>query len=93
MSTPNDPLVNMFSNSENIKSILRGFFFDGNLDENLDLFDIGILDSLSIMELVMFIEEKLPVEIYVEDITREHFESINAITGFVWTQMCANQRD
>ena len=46
------------------------------------LFDSGIVDSLGILEIVMFLEEDLGLTIEDEDMVADHFETIEAITRF-----------
>lgn len=49
------------------------------LFEDTSLIESGILDSFSIVKLVIFIEEKLHVEISSELLQMENFENINKI--------------
>lgn len=46
-------------------------------DLDLDLFDAGLLDSLSIISLLLEIEEKLGLRLQPTDIEKEDFTTIN----------------
>jgi acyl carrier protein len=43
----------------------------------------GIVDSLGVMELIGFVEEAFGVAIAADDVTEEHFGSVNAMVRFV----------
>ena len=47
------------------------------------LIESGILDSLSILKLVAFLEEKLGVKVSPEDVVSENFETIGMISRFI----------
>lgn len=47
------------------------------------LIESGILDSLSILRLTIFLEEKMGVKVNPDDIVHENFETIDAICRFV----------
>jgi acyl carrier protein len=51
--------------------------------DDTDLLASGLLDSLSVMSLVVFMEEELAIQIPPEDIAIEHFESLAAIETYL----------
>ncbi|MFC5407348.1 acyl carrier protein [Cohnella soli] len=54
----------------------------GDLPENFDLFRNGIIDSLGIMRIVMAASRKYDLDIAIEEIRREDFQTIAAIAAF-----------
>ena len=48
-----------------------------------DLLTSGLLDSLSVMSVVYFIEQEAGINIPAEDVTIENFESLSAIDAYV----------
>jgi acyl carrier protein len=48
-----------------------------------DLFSSGILDSLGVLQLVLFIEEKFSITVSDEDVVYENFNSIFAIARYI----------
>jgi acyl carrier protein len=52
-----------------------------------NLIETGILDSLGIMKLILFMEEKLSVKITDEDLIPENFQSIQTINSLVQKKM------
>lgn len=50
---------------------------------NTSLIEAGLIDSLSIFKLILFMEEQFAIKIHPEDITVENFETINALTALV----------
>jgi len=54
-----------------------------HLDDDDDLIDSGVVDSLGIFQLVAFLEESFGIAIGDEEITPENFGSITAIERLV----------
>jgi acyl carrier protein len=50
-------------------------------DENL--FSTGVLDSIAVMQLVVFIEERFGVKVPDEDVALENFQSVSAIASYL----------
>ena len=48
-----------------------------------DLLATGVLDSLGLMQLVMFLEEKLGVKVPDEDVVIENFKSVDALQAYL----------
>jgi acyl carrier protein len=48
-----------------------------------DLLLSGLLNSLTVMRLVTFIQEKFDIEVPVEDVVIEHFMTVQAITDYL----------
>ena len=68
--------------SEYIKNeIIRNS--NAQLDENEDLLGAGILDSLSILKLVAFVEESFGIQIPDEDVVFDNFKSVNALEEYL----------
>ena len=54
-----------------------------NLQPEDDLLTSEIIDSMGVMRLIAHIEETYDVKIPAEDVTIEHFLSIDAICGYL----------
>jgi len=52
-------------------------------DDNYNLIDAGILDSLAIINVVTYLENQHQIEFGDDDIVPEHFMSVQALTTFV----------
>ena len=50
------------------------------------LIESGILDSLSVLNLVVFLEDKFGIKIAPEDIVQENFETVGAIRRYLDTK-------
>ena len=59
---------------------------DKPLDDNDQLVESGIVDSLGIMSLLSFLEEKFSVQIPSEDLSPENFASVSTITALIERQ-------
>ncbi len=69
-----------------IDYIKREFLRDDastELDAETDLLVSGLLDSLAVMRLVAFIESNKNITIAPQDVTIEHFATINDICSYV----------
>lgn len=55
----------------------------GDLDVNENLLASGIIDSLGVLRLVSFVEERFNIEVPDEDVTLDNFQSIQAITDYL----------
>lgn len=65
-----------------IKQYLKGQIPEG-FDDDYNLIDDGILDSLAIISLVDYLEKQYQIEFGDNDIVPEHFSSVNALAEFV----------
>ena len=51
-----------------------------------DLLSEGIIDSLGMMKLIRFIEDKFEIKVRPEDMTIENFTSVEKISGYIRKQ-------
>jgi len=72
---------------KNIKETITDFIFSSitidDLDDDDNLFETGIINSLFAIQLMTFIEKSFGVEVTMDDLDIENFKSINATTSFV----------
>lgn len=54
-----------------------------NLTEESDLLSTGLLDSLSIMRLINYVEEEFDVKIPAEEMVIENFMTVGAIKEYI----------
>ena len=74
------------SEQEQIKSFIEQELLIGREIEvgyDDDLLLSGLVNSLGVMRLVAFTNENFDIEVPPEDITIEHFETINAIVNYL----------
>ncbi len=57
--------------------------FKGVLDPQTDLLAANILDSFSIVQLVVFVQEHFGVEFEAEDLTRENLATLANIVALI----------
>lgn len=55
------------------------------LKNDTPLLESGVLDSLSVLKLVLFLEQQFGVVIAPEDLIPENFETVIAICGYLCT--------
>ena len=61
------------------------------LSNATSLLDTGVLDSLSLMRLVAFVEERFGVVVDDVDLVPEHFDSVDAICAYLRSRAGAGQ--
>ena len=49
--------------------------------------EIGILDSLGILDLVQFLEDEFAIRLSDDDLTPENFESLSVVSSFVCSRL------
>ncbi|NOX87868.1 MAG: acyl carrier protein [Calditrichaeota bacterium] len=53
------------------------------LDYDDSLLELGIIDSVKMLDLINFIEEKFGIKVEDDDLYPENFDSINAIVNYI----------
>lgn len=74
-----------------MKSVLANYIDDrllngrvqGGVSEDDDLLGSGLLDSLGIMQLVLFIETEFAMDVPPEDVTIENFQTVTKIGAYL----------
>jgi len=56
---------------------------DRVIGDDEDLLASGLLDSLSVMSVIHFIEQELGIDVPAEDVTIENFVSLRAIDAYL----------
>jgi acyl carrier protein len=57
------------------------------LDDDFKLIDSGIITSIDIVNLVNFLEQSFNIEIFVEDVTPDNFQTVNNIEKFIASKL------
>lgn len=81
--------INKMNTSVVLKEYIREELMNGSsteLDESENLLAAGIIDSLGILRLVSFVEEKFGIEVPDEDVTIDNFQSVKAMSDYVASQ-------
>jgi methoxymalonate biosynthesis acyl carrier protein len=69
------------------KQTIRNFILDSvniqDLSDDDNLFETGIVNSLFAIQLMTFLEKTFGIEVTMEDLSLENFESVNATSSFV----------
>jgi acyl carrier protein len=79
---PSEPQIDLSS----IKNFIRTeLIYDDekDFDENTNLIERGIVDSMSLVRLISFLEENYEIQVQDEDIVPENFLSLNKISSFI----------
>lgn len=83
--------------TETVKIFIREqFLYDRpevTLTSDLPLIEERLLDSLQLMQLVSFLEEKFGFRIDITDLVIENFASINTIATFIEQQKVGHQEN
>lgn len=68
---------------ETIKHFILRSIHVQDLDDNVDLFESGIVNSLFAVQLMTFLEKTFRIEVTMDDLDIENFKSINTTSSFV----------
>ena len=65
--------------------IVQNFLYgqDNNFDDDVSFLDKGIIDSISIIELVAFTEDKFGITVEQEELVPENFDSLAKLTYYI----------
>jgi len=66
-----------FLYDESLKDVFK------ELDYDDSLLELGIIDSVKMLDLIGFIEERFGVQVDDDDLYPENFDSINAIVNYI----------
>lgn len=70
------------------KYIARSASMDvGEIDDDMLIFDKGLLDSMGLLFLIDFIKEEFNVEVKDDELVVDNFESVNNIASFVYKRL------
>jgi acyl carrier protein len=73
--------------------LLREFLTDQSaLDQSTRLVRGGILDSLTMVKLVTFLEEQYQIEVYPNELDAEHLDTMTTIAALVRAKLEKSQR-
>jgi len=68
---------------ETVKRFILSSINIAYLDDDANLFESGIVNSLFAVQLMTFIEKTFAIEVGMDDLDIENFKSLNAATAFV----------
>jgi len=68
---------------ETVKRFILSSINFTHLDDDDNLFESGIVNSLFAIQLMTFIEKAFSIEVEMDDMDIENFKSLNATTAFV----------
>ena len=85
----------------NIESVLERFIIDdliigvsrNKIDPNESLIANGVIDSLAILQLIAFIEERFGVTIDDSEVTPDNFQTINVMKALIEEKLLEDGRD
>jgi methoxymalonate biosynthesis acyl carrier protein len=70
-----------------VKSTIRNFILGSvniqDLDDDDNLFESGIVNSLFAVQLMTYLEKTFSIEVTMDDLSIENFESVNSTSSFV----------
>lgn len=68
---------------ETVKAFIARASKVEQLDDDDDLFETGLVNSLFAVQLMTFLEKTFAIEVGLADLDIENFKSVNATTAFV----------
>ncbi len=71
--------------------IRQEFGYEGPLDPQLDLLEAQVIDSFSIVQLAVFVQEKFGVELEADDLVRDNLSRLSSIAALIERKNSAGQ--
>jgi acyl carrier protein len=75
------------STEQEVRETIRRFFLSSipvtQLDDDANLFESGIVNSLFAVQLMTFVEKTFAIEVDMDDLDIQNFKSLDATTAFV----------
>src|SRR5436190_20728129 len=68
---------------DTVREFITGSIAIADLDDDANLFESGIVNSLFAIQLTVFIEKTFGIEVGVDDLDIENFKSLSATAAFV----------
>lgn len=69
------------------QDVIRGFIMENvsaaELDDDFDIFESGMVNSLFAIELMTFLEKTFEIKVTMDDLDMENFKSVSAAGRFV----------
>ncbi len=69
------------------QDVIRNYILENvnisDIDDNFDIFEAGIVNSLFAIELMTFLEKTFSIKVTMDDLDMENFKSVNATSEFV----------
>lgn len=65
----------------------------GDVADDTSLLGEGILDSMGVLETVLFIEEAFHVEVSDDEVVPNHFDSVHSLTAFIANKLPVQRLD
>ncbi|GKU80235.1 acyl carrier protein [Paenibacillus sp. L3-i20] len=74
-----------------IRAFLFRFFRKRALEDHEDIFELGFVNSLFAMQLVMFLEKEFGIVIESKDMDQDNFRSINRMVSLIQEKTTVDQ--
>jgi len=66
-----------------VKNVILSFFRNEVIKENDDLFELNVMDSVGVLELVAYIEKYVDIGFEQEDLRQENFQTVAKILALI----------
>lgn len=85
-------------NSENIAPLLRKYIAENLLftgesygyGDDVSFLGEGIIDSVGVMDLVLFVEQEFSIKVEDKEVTRENFDSISSLSRYIASKLSSS---
>jgi acyl carrier protein len=71
------------TNNAKIRKFLSRFFRKHEIGDHEDIFELGVINSLFAMQLVLYLEKEFEITVDTSDVDLDNFRTIEKIVQFV----------
>jgi acyl carrier protein len=82
----------MEGNRVEIRTFLSQFFHVDDLQDDDDIFALGFINSLFVMQMVLWVEKKFAIKVEDEDLDIQNFNTTKAIAEFIERKTSAGMK-
>lgn len=68
---------------DSIRTYIQTNFMVADFDDNDSFLETGIIDSLGVIDLMLFVESEYGIKVNPRDVTPENFDSLDRLVDFV----------
>ena len=68
---------------EILNRLRKSLRLDATFDEETPLFSTGLIDSLNVFDIICIVEEVIGMEIPVEDVTLDNFDTVERLLFYL----------
>ena len=76
-----------------LKNFIKRYIPNYELQEDENMFTLGFINSLFVMQLLLFIKKQFGIQVEKEELAVENFQSIAALTAYIKSKLSSRLQE